>query len=143
VTVAYFDTSAVMRYLLTWRTGHRAARQAWDEADDVTSVSIVYAETRAALAAARRARSLTAPGLRLAKTAWETLWDELSVVTVDEALAVGAGELAERDALRGYDAVHLAAALAGGCDLLLSADAALCAAGRRHGLAVVDLDHVP
>jgi predicted nucleic acid-binding protein len=127
VTVAYFDTSAVMRYLLAWRTGHQTARQAWDEADDVTSVSIVYAETRAALAAARRARSLTAPGLRLAKTAWETLWDEL----------------AEREALRGYDAVHLAAALVAGCDLLLCADAALCAAGRRRGLPVVDLDHVP
>lgn len=140
MTVAYFDTSAVMRYLLVWRVGHELARQAWDEADDVASVSITYTEMRAALAAARRTRALTAPRLQLARTSWEVLWDELTVIAVDEPLVVEAGELAEREGLQGYGAVHLAAARASGCDLLLSADTALCAAGRRQGLAVLNLD---
>jgi uncharacterized protein len=37
---------------------------------------------------------------------------ELVIVGVDEALAQRAGELADECALRGYDAVHLASALA-------------------------------
>jgi uncharacterized protein len=37
---------------------------------------------------------------------------ELVIVGVDEALAQRAGELADERALRGYDAVHLASALA-------------------------------
>jgi predicted nucleic acid-binding protein len=37
---------------------------------------------------------------------------ELMVVGVDDALAQRAGELADERALRGYDAVHLASALA-------------------------------
>jgi predicted nucleic acid-binding protein len=37
---------------------------------------------------------------------------ELVIVSVDEALARRAGELADERALRGYDAVHLASALA-------------------------------
>jgi predicted nucleic acid-binding protein len=140
VTTVYVDTSGVMRYLLQWRIGHRTARQVWDEADDVASVSLTYVETRAALAAARRNRSLTAPGLEQAKSAWETLWDELTVLEVDEPMVRAAGELAEVAALRGYDAVHLTAAHASGCDLLVSADIDLCTAGRRRGLAVLDLN---
>jgi predicted nucleic acid-binding protein len=37
---------------------------------------------------------------------------ELDVIGLDATLARAAGELAERHALRGYDAVHLASALA-------------------------------
>lgn len=36
----------------------------------------------------------------------------MTVLDVDHALATAAGDLAESRALRGYDAVHLAAALA-------------------------------
>ncbi len=45
--------------------------------------------------------------------AWSWKWDrsELTTISVDAALARAAGELAERRALRGYDAVHLASAL--------------------------------
>jgi len=37
---------------------------------------------------------------------------ELVVIGLDDTLARAAGDLAERHALRGYDAVHLASALA-------------------------------
>jgi predicted nucleic acid-binding protein len=40
------------------------------------------------------------------------LHPELLIVGVDEALARHAGELADERALRGYEAVHLASALA-------------------------------
>jgi uncharacterized protein len=56
---------------------------------------------------------------------------------VDAQLALDAGELAERFALRGYDAVHLASALsAGGQVTLVSWDAALRNAAEQNGCAL-------
>jgi predicted nucleic acid-binding protein len=42
----------------------------------------------------------------------DELSEDLDVIGLDATLARTAGELAERHALRGYDAVHLASALA-------------------------------
>lgn len=42
----------------------------------------------------------------------DDVYADLDVVALDDALARQAGDLAERHALRGYDAVHLASALA-------------------------------
>jgi uncharacterized protein len=50
--------------------------------------------------------------LRSAVRAIDGLYAELHVIGIDEALAQSAGELAELHGLRGYDAVHLAAAIA-------------------------------
>jgi predicted nucleic acid-binding protein len=71
------------------------------------------------------------------------MWQELAIVEVDEALAASAADLAEREALRGYDAVHLAAALTVACDVLVSGDDELCEAGLRQGLDIVNLNAAP
>jgi hypothetical protein len=63
---------------------------------------------------------------------------EIHEVEVDAALLAHAEELAEQEALRGYDAVHLASSLFAGVDVLVTADAALIEAGRRCGLTVID-----
>jgi predicted nucleic acid-binding protein len=47
-----------------------------------------------------------------AVAAFEEIYAELRVIAIDEPLARAAGELAGGHALRGYDAVHLASALA-------------------------------
>jgi predicted nucleic acid-binding protein len=62
---------------------------------------------------------------------------ELVQVGVDDALAHDAGELAEALALRGYDAVHLASALALGDEevALITWDGDLSSAAERMGLA--------
>jgi predicted nucleic acid-binding protein len=49
-------------------------------------------------------------------------------------LVVRAGDLAERHGLLGYGAVHLAAAIEVGPDVVASADVALCRAAAAHGL---------
>ena len=139
IGTAYLDASGAMRRLVATRAGHRVARQVWDEADDVVTVTVTYPEVCGALAAARRNRALTAPGLARTLEAWDELWAQLAPVVLDEPLAKAAGELARTHALHGADAVHLAVAQAAGCDLLLSADVALCAAAERCGLATVDL----
>lgn len=71
------------------------------------------------LAGARRARRLNAIGHRLALDQFESLHGELLLVGIDGQLARRAGELAEELQLRGYDAVHLASALALGTDTTL------------------------
>jgi predicted nucleic acid-binding protein len=48
--------------------------------------------------------------LRAAVRTIDELCRELDVIGLDDALARTAGALAERHALRGYDAVHLASA---------------------------------
>jgi hypothetical protein len=50
--------------------------------------------------------------LRTAVRAIDDLHAELRVIGIDDALAQFAGELAELHGLRGYDAVHLASAIA-------------------------------
>jgi hypothetical protein len=71
----------------------------------------------------------------------ELLVDDIDHIEIDEQLVRVAGELSVAFQLRGYDAVHLAAALeAVDPDLVfVTGDAALAEAGRRVGLAVAHL----
>ncbi len=68
----------------------------------------------------------------------EALDAELMIIGVEEALARRAGELADERGLRGYDAVHLASALALGPDetILATWDRDLSNAAAGAGLAV-------
>jgi uncharacterized protein len=107
--IAYFDTSAVLPLLIA-EPGSARAASLWDGADRVVSIRLVYPETRAALVQAERLGRLTSRELRDAVTEFHSLFEEIDLVEVDDALARRAGELAEVRQLRGYDAVHLAAA---------------------------------
>jgi len=133
--IVYFDTSALVP-LLVAEPGSPGARELWDGASRVASVRLVYPETRAALAQARRDRRLTAGQLRAAVDALNDHYQQLDVVEVDEELVYNAGELAERQDLRGYDAVHLAAAQRlDDPELVVAAgDRALLGAANRLGL---------
>ena len=136
--ISYFDTSALVP-LIVAEPGSSAARELWDGASRVASVRLVYPEARAALAQAHRGRRLTARQLRRAVTSLDALCAQLDVVDVDDDLARRAGELAEAHGLRGYDAVHLASALAvADRDLVfVSWDAVLSAAAARARLTTV------
>ena len=59
-------------------------------------------------------------------------------VDITDELVASAADLAEREALRGYDAIHLAAALAIQAQVMTSADSALCSAAERRGLHVAN-----
>ncbi len=107
--IAYFDTSAVVP-LLVAEAGSARAALLWDEADRAVSIRLVYPEGRAALAQAERLGRLTVRQLRAAVRELEARYQELELVELDDVLARRAGHLAELHGLRGYDAVHLAAA---------------------------------
>ena len=97
--------------LIVVEDGSDVAAELWERYPAAASV-LAYPQARAALAAARRAYRLTARAHDRAVAELDALDAELVIVGVDEALAKRAGELAYEHALRGYDAVHLASALA-------------------------------
>lgn len=138
--IVYFDTSAVIPVVIEEPTS-RAASRLWDEADRVISSRLVYAETRAALALARRMERVDDAGLRNAVADFESLYRQLDLVEVTEKLVKSAGSLAEQFALRGYDAVHLASAeLVNDPELVLAAgDQNLRQAAQALGIAVANL----
>lgn len=77
-----------------------------------TSAQLVYPELRAGVAAIHRAGRIRARRYRATVEEVDELHADLDVIALDDQLARTAGDLAERHALRGYDAVHLASALA-------------------------------
>ncbi len=135
--IAYFDTSAVVPLVVAEPASARAM-SLWQGADRVVSVRLVYAETRAALAQARRLRRLTGRELRDAVAEFEALYEELDLVGIDDELVRNAGGLAEAHSLRGYDAVHLAAAgrLRDPDLLVVAGDSALLDAATTEGITV-------
>ena len=124
----------LLKLLVDDEAGGDAAQRLWLESDFVVCAEIGYAEARAALAAARRAGRLDAAGLSIAKDELNALWAQVDVVPVTNALVLAAGDLAEAEGLRGYDAVHLAAALTGLATVFATADTQLLAAAQRHQL---------
>ena len=105
----YLDSSAaVKRYVA--ETGTALVQAAIQQDPFVATVIITRVEVHAALAAAARAgRVLNLPAL---VATFRRDWSNHLVISIDNALVDHASDLAERHALRGYDAVQLAAALA-------------------------------
>ncbi len=134
--IAYFDTSAVVPLVID-EAGSVTAGALWDDADRVFTARLTYPEARAALARARRLRRIGDVQLREAATKLDQKLRGVGYVDVDAVLARRAGDLAETHALRGYDAVHLAAAddLRDDDLIVVAGDGALLAAAKSIGLA--------
>jgi predicted nucleic acid-binding protein len=135
------DTSTLLKLLIE-EDGSQQAALIWDTADSLASAALIVVEGRAALAAAERSGRLTRAEWKRAKADLAELIDEMSLVELTEGLIGLASGLAEDEQLRGYDAMHLAAALTVEAEILTSADAALCDAAERRGLHVANpLNH--
>jgi hypothetical protein len=106
------------------------------------AAAIAEVEAYAALVRMRRGGRLTAAGHRVGKMRLATIWREMTVIAVDEGVIALALDLVEPHALRGYDAVHLAAALAVGDAVTRFAcfDGELRAAAQAEGLALLPGD---
>ena len=137
--IGYFDTPALVSMLID-ESGSHAARRAWDESSGTAGTPLLYVEARTALARAHRLERVTARQHRDAVAKLDRLYGELHVIEIAELLVRAAAALAEAHALRGYDAVHLAAArqLAADGDLVfVSGDRTLIAAASTVGLATL------
>jgi uncharacterized protein len=137
--IAYFDTSALIPLLVDEPGSERASRL-WDVADNVVAVRLIYAEARAALAQATRLGRLAATDLDATIDSLEGLYANLDLLEVDERLVRRSGELAQHHALRGYDAIHLAAAerIRDDATVMVAGDHDLCAAAGTLGMAVAN-----
>jgi uncharacterized protein len=113
-------------------------RHAIRETNELVCSRIAYVEAHAALARARAGSRLTGAEHERIQAAFERLWSRIAIVAVDEPLVDRAAALARAHVLRGYDAVHLAAAVqvAGGAPLAFACfDEELRTAAVREGLA--------
>ena len=136
----YLDTSGLVK-LYAHEPESFAVRRQVAASQHIAISRVGYAEARAALARRSREGTTRPSQLRRAVARLDADWRALVVVEVDAALVAAAGELAERRALRGFDAIHLASALRFGGALsapvtFLAFDAHLSQAARAEGLTV-------
>ena len=142
--IAYFDTSAIVPLLIDEDATDRCSRL-WNEAERIVSVRLLYPETCAALARAKRMERLTAAQMITATADLDELIEQIDHIELTGELARNAGRLAQEHGLRGYDAVHLAAAVAVADNdaVLVTGDADLAAAAAARGLAAAVTSRPP
>lgn len=108
--MVYLDTSAlVKRYVL--EPGSQVVSDLIATAGIVATSTVTRAESAAAFSKAARVGSLTNDGARACHNAFLLEWKNYVRIRVTEALVARADGLAWTHKLRGYDAIHLAAAL--------------------------------
>jgi len=108
--ILFFDTSAFVK-LLVRETGSDAVLAAAQTAAALAAARLLEIESRSFIGRGVAARFLdrrAARRLRDDLTAWLR---GVAVVALDDEIAKAAGDAAERHALRGMDAIHLASAL--------------------------------
>jgi len=137
VTTLCFETSAFVKLLII-EAGTPTAMRAWASGYPIAASRLLFVEARASLAAAHRGRRMTSRSFAEVKQDLALLRQHVNEIDADAAVLTQAEELAEQEALRGYDAVHLASALYASAEVLVTADAALIHAAERQGLTVVD-----
>ena len=135
--ITYVDTSTLLKLVIDEEGSDRAGL-VWDASDTLASARLIIVESRAALASATCGGRLTTRQHEQAKNELAELLGDLHLVEVTEDLISRAAGIAEDEGLRGYDAVHLAAALHLGASILTSADDALCEAAGRNRMHVAN-----
>jgi uncharacterized protein len=139
--ILYLDTSSLVK-LYAPEMETTAVKRLVDAAEVVATSRLAYVEARAAFARKRRERGVTPKDYRDLLRDFNHDWETYFVVDVSDALVKLAGRLAEKHALRGYDAVHLASAVTvrrqGDRPISFSCfDARLSRAARREGLKII------
>ncbi len=135
--ITYVDTSTLIKLVVT-EPGSEVAQQIWITADALVSINLIEVEAHAALAAAQRAHRLTVAEFRRAIKGLHQLLEQIDTANITSELITTACRLGEVHGLRGYDAVHLAAARLIRADILASADVELCNAATREGFNVAN-----
>lgn len=135
--IAYFDSSAVVKLLID-EPGSLTVERVWHASDARVCATVGYAETVAALGRAGRVGRLSPTGVRHSVADLDAMWRSFHRTVVDDELAASAATLALTHGLRGFDAVHFAAAVAA-TELLVTADQSLLAAATSIGMAVADV----
>jgi uncharacterized protein len=137
--ISYFDTSALVPLVVSEPSTGRCEKL-WRESSGVVVTRLAYVEAAAALSQANRAGRLSSEALDVAHDSLSAIWADCAIRELDESLMIRASELAHRFALRGYDAVHCAAAaeIAGEDIVAATGDKRLLSAWNQLGVATMD-----
>jgi predicted nucleic acid-binding protein len=103
----YLDTSSLVK-LYVEEAGSDDVRGLVADAAVIATSMVAYAETRATFARLRRSGDLSPTKLAAAKRDFDWQWPSFLILELDAAVGREAGDFAERYALRGFDALHLA-----------------------------------
>lgn len=106
----YLDTSALVKLYLV-EPNRETVIAAVQEASRVTTSMVAYAEARSAFARRLRENTVSIQEHDRIVQAFNTNWIQIDRVPVSDDLTHAAGDLAQRLALRGLDALHLASAV--------------------------------
>ena len=139
--ILYLDTSALVK-LYVPESHSTLIKQSVDNAELSATCRIAYVEARAAFARKRRERALTPRDYQTILQDFADDWETFFIVDLSDALTKRAGDLAEKFALRNYEAVHLASALIvaeqGNQAVQFACfDEKVCRTARRQGLSVL------
>jgi predicted nucleic acid-binding protein len=108
--IAYLDASALVKRYIA-EAGSKEVGQLITSADVLGTSLLTRVEVGAALAKAVRAGILLQEQGRAALQVFRVQWADLARLDITETTVARADALAWQHSLRGYDAVHLAAAL--------------------------------
>ena len=103
----YLDTSSLVK-LYVEEVASDDVRNLVARATVVATSIVAYPETRAALARLRRSGDLRPAKFAAAKRSFDAQWPAFLTLDVTASISQEAGDFAERYALRGFDALHLA-----------------------------------
>lgn len=142
--ILYLDASALVKRYVD-EPGSVEVNQAISQAEVTGTALVSRAEVVAALAKAVRVGALTQEGAARCLQAFRDEWVDLVRVQVTEFVIARADVFAWEHSLRGYDAIHLAAAsvwqdMMGKPVMMATFDRHLWAAAQRVGLAVYPND---
>ncbi len=138
----YADSSVIVKRYYE-EPGTEQVRERWGRTDRVFTSKVSYAEVHAALARKRRERGISPVGFRAVTQAFEGEWPSYDHVLVDASTLTEVRRLVQRHPLRGFDAIHLAAAIwlkkeIGSRVEFWVSDERLEAAARKERLAVIN-----
>ena len=109
--ILYLDTSSLVK-LYVEEAGSQAVRSQVAQATAVATATVAYVEARAAFARKRREGGLSEEEYGHVTDSFRQEWPAYLAIDLSEAIVALAGDLAEGHDLRGFDAIHLASALA-------------------------------
>jgi predicted nucleic acid-binding protein len=105
--ILYLDTSHLVKLYLDEPDSADVLAEV-SRADAVATSVVAYAEARATFARRRRERLMTLAEAASARRRLNADWPRFAVIPVTAELGREAGRLADKHALRGFDAIHLA-----------------------------------
>jgi predicted nucleic acid-binding protein len=104
----YLDTSSLVKLYIE-EYGSKVVRDWAASANELATSQVALAEAMSAVSRRHREGGLSLVRFEQVVASLESAWPDYAIVPVDERVA---GQLCLRHVLRGFDAIHLAAALA-------------------------------